>query len=636
MGFLVVFMHGGMRLLVLAWIIGLMTAGSRGVAWGQEKTGGYATDAFELGAGKMKRSGWGNYAPNERRYFEEYLPALFERTLVTDSLAEGRGFKWVFNGERASLTIECAGGGKLSVWIEYYDSPGFNGLVAKPGTYPRLIQNLTNYKMPAGGSPKAITVRLDQSQMLSVGVDGSAVFGIHWLQTFSHHQLRLSGSNGAASFRMLSPVARAAAVTVEAGKTHQRILGWGGIGTPTAYHELSAEGRRQWWQWVAEYNLLFQREYPTGGNLHETMDNWDHPADAKAHYYGDNFPNGETSDFAYNRAIQELGGFVIFEFWDFPQWVGSDPARYAAAMLNYCQTAKARTGRAPYAVGVQNEMAMKPELVEPFVSALRETLDEHGFNAVKIHMANAPTIRTAMERLPAYRENPAVWSKIDFAAANDYDIQGHLQKPDGIDPLLRAWHERVGEKPFLATEICVNDPAYQTDGYLLALVYGEMYHKLLTLADASIISYCWTIVNIEQPSFAASRSLFRVARQNDFVPEPSGPQLRVYGAYSRHVAEGMVRVEAASDDPDLLAAAFTGENGRETAVLLNRGIAAVTVKLNWPGARLPIEELTDPYHRNTPVDGYDAGAQRVAVPAGGIVTLSNVPLLTLPNGFQAP
>ncbi len=68
--------------------------------------------------------------------------------------------------------------------------------------------------------------------------------------------------------------------------------------------------RRRWWELVCEYNLLIQREYPNGRRLNPDMGNWDRLSDATRHFYGDNFPNGEISDFDYLRTIRRLGGQV--------------------------------------------------------------------------------------------------------------------------------------------------------------------------------------------------------------------------------------------------------------------------------------------------------------------------------------
>ena len=623
---------------VAASLSGILLAASElsPAKWSEPEVG-YFKESFALGVGKTSRAGWGAYSSNERRYVGEFLPALFERTLAIDSLATTRGLKWIFTGDRASLTIQYQGAGKeLQVWIEYYDSPAFNTLVKKPDGYPKLTTDSVTYLVSTNRHPRALTVRLDHTQTLTVMADGLPIFTNHWMQTFSRHQLQLSGTKGEATFQLFSPETRIASVSVDIHKTHQTMLGWGGIGTPTAYQELSPDGRRQWWNYVAEYDLLIQREYPMCSELHEGMDNWDHLEDAKAHYYGDNFPNGEVSNFDYNRAIQNLGGSVIFEFWNFPPWVGESAARYASAMLTYCRTALARTGKAPFAVGMQNEVKMKPELVEPFITALRQTLDEHGFKNVKIHMANANTIDETIKRFDPYRKNPAVWDKIDFAAANLYDVQNCFRDPDKIDTLFNNWRGLIGDRPFMGTEICINNPNYQSDGYLCALSYGEFYHKLLTLTDAIWISYCWTILNVEQPSYAMSRSLFGIDRENGFIPKPFSSQLRIYGAYSRHIHRDMVRVEAASTDTNLLATAFRAGNGQATVVLLNRSTSPVKVQLNWPGIKLLKMELTDPYHQNSVLSETTDPTALVLIPAGAIVTLSDVPLLSLPDDFKIP
>jgi hypothetical protein len=603
-----------------------------------EPAEGFAVDAFTLGAGETHSGGWGGYSPNERRYFDEFLPALFERTLVVNAPANKRGFQWIFTGERAMLTIKHDGPGKaLEVQMTFHDSPALDLMSNyKPARNPQGEVRQASFTLPDSASPRALTVRLDQKLSLVVLADGAPILQSTWMHAFSRHQLQLSKGSGPLAFRILTPQPRKVAVTVDSAKTHQTMLGWGGIGTPTAYRELSEEGRRQWWRWVADYNLLFQREYPVGSQLNPGLDNWDRLGDAKAHYYGENFPNGEVSDYPYNKAIQTLGGFVIFEFWDFPRWVGNNPEAYTKAMINYCEVAKTKTGSAPFAVGIQNELGMKPELVEPFVTTLRKGLDEKGFKDVKIHMANAPMFVMGLTRLPPYRDNPAVWDKIDFAACNNYDFQERFADIDKLDGRLRQWRERTGDKPFLATEWCINERKYQNDGYLLALSSGQSYHKLLTITNASLISYCWTILNVEQPSYAMTRSLFAIDRTNGFVPKPSSAQLRVYGAYSRRVQRDMVRSEAVSSDPDVMASAFKDKNGRTTLVLLNRGTSPAEVKWTWPEAKPTTAELTDPYHQNQILTEAPAPSKPIIIPGGGIVTLSDVPLVSLPANFQAP
>ncbi len=611
--------------------------------WSEPRTG-CSVDSFTLGAGETHVGGWGAYSPNERRFIDEFLPALFERTLVVNGPDTQRGFRWIFTGERASLTIEHDGPAKtLNLSIRFYDSPAFDlqDDLVEPNKHarkhPEREVQQSSFTLPDSDASRALTVRLDHKLTLLVLADGAPVFKTSaWTHTFSRHQVQLTKGTVPLGFRLFTPQARRVNVTIDSSKTHQTMLGWGGIGTPTAYRELSEEGRRQWWRWIADYNLLFQREYPIGAELNPAMDNWENLRDAKAHYYGENFPNGEVSDFAYNRAIQELGGFVIFEFWDFPRWIGQNPDAYAKGMVKYCEVAKAKTGSAPFAVGMQNEVHMEQKVVEPFVTALRKGLDEHGFKKVKIHMTNASNFRLGFIQLPFYRDNPAVWDKLDFAAVNPYEIADFQGDMDRIDEKLQRWHGLIGDKPFLATEYCSLNRKLQNDGYLGALSNGQGYHKLLTVADASLISYCWTLLNVEQPSYAMTRTLFGIDRTNGFVPKPSSAQLRIYGAYSRHIQRGMVRNEVVSSDPDLLASAFKGKNGQTTVVLLNRGTTPAEVHLTWPDAKPTTLEITDPYHQNQVLSGVVDTSKPVIVPGGGIVTLSDVPLVSIPANFQVP
>jgi hypothetical protein len=154
---------------------------------------------------------------------------------------------------------------------------------------------------------------------------------------------------------------------------------------------------------------------------------------------------------------------------------------------------------------------------------------------------------------------------------------------------------------------------------------GQLYHKNLTLADAVAVCYCWQLLNVVQPSYGATRSLFVPDDRNGFVPAPSGHQLRVLGAYSRRIHQGMIRLTAQSTDPDLLAAAFSAGSGRATLVILNRSVRPAVLKLDWPHARFTTLELADPYHQNA-AQPLPAGQSEVTVAPGAIVSLTNVKL----------
>jgi len=157
---------------------------------------------------------------------------------------------------------------------------------------------------------------------------------------------------------------------------------------------------------------------------------------------------------------------------------------------------------------------------------------------------------------------------------------------------------------------------YQWPTYRIALQMAQLYHKNLALADAAALCYCWTLLNVSQPSYGWTRALVVPDRSNGFVPAQSSHQLRVFGSYSRRIREGMVRVETETDDHGILVSAFAEGNNKATIVVLNRSTTPRLVSIIWPGVRLNEVEIVDPYKRKT----------TLLVEPGAIVTATNVAL----------
>jgi O-glycosyl hydrolase len=428
---------------------------------------------------------------------------------------------------------------------------------------------------------------------------------------------------------MLKPTPASVSVRIDPTRRHQTMVGFGGIATPTAYAQLSAEGKNRWWKLVREYNLLIQREYPIGRRLNQRMDNWDVLEDATPHYYGDNFPNGEISDFDYIKGIRRLGGKVWFEFWALPPWVKADAEKYAEAIVRYCQVSMQHAGAPPDVVGIQNEVDQSASMFHRMTLSLRHRLDEAGLQSVRIHMSDSGSLSGGIKRAQKFRASEQAWAAIDYSASHMYDYQGFFTNPDGFDTRLAQWKNLTGEKPFLSTELCINNNKYQWPTYRVALTMGQLYHKNLVLTDAVAICYCWTLLNVVQPSYGWTRSLCVPDRSHGFVPVASSRQLRVFGAYSRRITEGMVRVEAATGAEDLLVSAFAGENGEATVVILNRSTKPRRAHVHWPNVAFTETELVDPYHENdvrkAPAKRAD-GAAEVAIDPGALVTLTNISL----------
>jgi O-glycosyl hydrolase len=567
-----------------------------------------------------------------RRYFPELLPALFERTLAIDSFEGSRSrLAWIFTGPAGGFTIEVEPA-RARLIQRQYDSLAFG---KGPARHPERVTEESTVQY--AGPLRAVTVRVDHRLNVSVLLNGKEVLRQNFLLDVNRHQLAFAGVDGGARGRLLPVVAEPVQVTVDSSVRCQRMLGFGGITTPAAYAQLSEEGKRLWWRKVVEYNLLLQREYPMGARLNREMTNWDRLQDASPHSYGDNFPNGEISDFKYIRALRRVGGKVIFEFWELPGWAKrdwrdgngrlypgvADINSYVKAVLSYCRLSREKAGAPPDIVGIQNEVIQPGPIWQQMTLALRKALDEAGFVAVQLHMPNNSRLATAIDSAKAFTANPEVWKAIDYAASNMYDYQESFFDPENFDGVLRRFKQLIAPKPFLAIELCVNDNKFQARSYRIALAMAQLYHKNLTLLDSVALVYCWSLLNAEQPSYGWTRTLMVPDAEHGFVPVAPSHQLRVLGAYSRRVREGMTRVEAASSTGNLLVTAFEGADGARTLVLLNRGLRPQSVKISWPGKPFRYMETVSPQAENIV---RPAPSGQVTVDAGSLVTISNVEL----------
>jgi hypothetical protein len=359
---------------------------------------------------------------------------------------------------------------------------------------------------------------------------------------------------------------------------------------------------------------------------------------ATPHYYGDNFPNSEVSDFEYNKHVIDMGGDVIYELWALPKWAteefkgqqvvdtlnrpvkrAANPDAYARIVVEFCRKELARTGAAPLIVGVENEVDQPPAVFAAMTLALRRELDKAGFTQTKIHMADASFMFLGIERAKALRSDAAAWKAIDYATTHEYDFQEFAANPDLYDARMKAMHDASEGKDFLASEICFNDPHYQAPSYRIALAAAQLYHKNLTELDAVALLYCWMILDVEQPTFGGSRSLLVPDRTGGWMPVASSFELRVLGAYSRHIPKGMQRIGAEADDAGLLTTAFA-DTKNQTLVMVNRGTAALKVAVT--GAAKPWVEM-----ERTGVEEANAVSAvpaEVVVAPGEIVVLSTI------------
>jgi O-glycosyl hydrolase len=557
---------------------------------------------------------WGRAEEIPRKFFPEHLPAFFSKTIALDnSLPRDARLSWIFTGKEGGFTVEISQS-LVRVYQKFYDS---YGLIDSHTVNPeRVIQEMVA-AVPT--EIRSVTVVLDAHLSLSVLVNGTQQVQQNCIMDVSRHQLLFQGPRTrhvVLTGALLPTPTTDAAVSVDSTHRHQTIYGFGGSPSIPAYLGLSERGKQLYWRILARYNLLIDREYPMGTNLLPDMSNLDNPADAKPHYYGDDFPNGELSSFAYNAQTLKLGGKVIYEQWALPAWETRDytdvdgkehkgaanPAAWARAMLTYARMEKDKTGRAPDIIGIQNEVQQPKEITFEMVRTLRRELDAAGFKDV--------------------RSDPEVWNTIDIAASHEYDYQDHFADPDSFDDQLKALRQAYGDKPFLATEIALNNVRLQSSSYRVAFNIGQLYHKNMTLMDAIGLGYCWLILDVEQPNFGATRSLLVPDRFHGDVPVASSNQLRVLGAYSRHLREKMVRVDASSSNPDLLVSAYEGKDKMRTVIATNRSTSPQSLTVNWPGTTWSEMELVSQYEENQ----RQAGSNRTLIQPGEIVVFSTLVL----------
>jgi O-glycosyl hydrolase len=580
--------------------------------------------------------GWSRPDEIARKYFHENLTGLFERTLTLDAaLPQRTTLRWIFTGPHAGLTVELTSN-KVRIAERYYDSMA---LYEGQGNFPEKTTFAQERQFT--GDARSLTVIADAHLAVRVLVNGQQILEAPLLFDLTRHQLMLVASRTAhleVSGSLLKPDLKSSIITINPSEVHQTMLGFGGSPSIAAYAELSDEGKRAYWQILKRYNLLLSREYPMGTQLKPDLSNLENLADATPHYYGDNFPNSELSSFDYSRHVLDLGGSVIYELWALPSWATvpwngrqltdtwnkpikqvANPDEYARLIVTYCKRAQAATGSAPSIVGIENEVDQPPEVFSSMALALRRELDKAGFTATKIHMADASYMFLGIDRAAELRKNPDAWKAIDYAAVHEYDFQEFLANPDLYDARMKQMHEAADGKPFLATEICINDPHYQEPSYRIAFAVAQLYHTNLTELDAVALMYCWLLLDVEQPTFASSRSLLAPDRARGWIPVPTSFQLRVMGAFSRHIVKGMQRVSVESSDPDLLTSAFAdGQN--ESLVIINRSTTARRLAIQGESHQWAEIEHTGLEEENAVA----AVPQEIVVEPGEIVVLSTI------------
>lgn len=595
-----------------------------------------AANGFQFVSDGPASPGWGRNNQIARRFYPEYLPSFFVRTLEIDKHLPANGrLQWIFTGPKGGFTVQISQR-FITVSQRFYDSYGLRDVDDFRGFPSKTVREDTAYY---SGNLNTVSVIVDHHLSLTVKINGAAAIKQSFLLDVFRHQLEFDAPRSEhleVSGGLLPVDNVSTTVHVDPAQKFQTMLGFGGSPSIPAYESLSADGRKEYWKLLENYNLLIDREYPMGARLEPDMSNLDNISNASPHYYGDNFPNGEVSSFSYNKNIVRIGGKVLYEMWDLPAWAkkdyvdkdgkvykaAADPAQWVKAMMNYVHLEKEKTGAAPDILGIQNEVVQPKEITYQMVRSLREALDREGLQNVAIQMPDASFTKGGISAANTLSELPEIWKSIDYVATHEYDFQDYLTDCDGFDRALLDLRSASRNKKFISTEICINSPKYQIDSYRVAFNVGQIYHKNLTVLDSVGLLYCWLILDVEEPSYGQSRSLMVPDHLHGNIPVASGFELRVLGAFSRRVREGMWRAYASSSNPDLLVSAFEGNSGQKTLIALNRSTSPQTLSVEWAGARFSTLERASLYAQNTiaKVPGI------VIVEPGEIVTFTDVPI----------
>jgi O-glycosyl hydrolase len=596
-----------------------------------------AANGFQFVSDGPASPGWGRNNQIARRFFPEYLPSFFERTLVIDKPLPANGrLQWIFTGPHGGFTIEISQR-SITVSQRFYDSYGLRESDDFRAFPAKTVRQDTAYY---SGNLNTVSVIADHHLSLTVKINGTTAIEQSFLLDVFRHQLEFDAPRSehlVVSGGLLPVDNVSTTVHVDSAQQFQTMLGFGGSPSIPAYESLSADGKQDYWKLLANYNLLIDREYPMGARLEPDMSNLDNISDASPHYYGDNFPNGEVSSFSYNKNVVRIGGKVLYEMWDLPAWAKkdyvdndgkvykgtADPVQWVRAMMNYVHLEKDKTGAAPDILGIQNEIVQPKEITYQMVRSLRDALDREGLQNVAIQMPDASFTKGGISAANTLSESPEIWKSIDYAATHEYDFQDYLTDCDGFDHALADMRKASRDKKFISTEICLNSPKYQIDSYRVAFNVAQLYHKNLTILNSVGLLYCWLILDVEEPSYGQSRSLIVPDRLHGDVPVASGFELRVLGAFSRRVKEGMRRVYASSTNPDLLVSAFESNSGQKTLIALNRSTSPQALTVNWPETTWNGMERVSQYAENAP----GAVPAKILVQPGEIVTLSTIPLL---------
>ena len=166
---------------------------------------------------------------------------------------------------------------KVRLLQRWYDSFGFHDVPSDTSIQFARFPQKEFIAADISYSGKVFSVSLSYSHDLKIRLylNGKLVatqLCIFWCDsspiTLHRKQMRVMAGT------ILKPQDVKDVIKVDQAKEYQDILGFGGIASVVAYNELSEQGKKDWWDFLRDYNLLIQREYPNGTQLKEDCSNF--------------------------------------------------------------------------------------------------------------------------------------------------------------------------------------------------------------------------------------------------------------------------------------------------------------------------------------------------------------------------
>jgi hypothetical protein len=200
--------------------------------------------SFSFHSGQLPVQIWGRGTSHPGVFFNENLPSFFIRHLQFHSFSFREGlFEWVFTGDQGACNLAIS---RDSIWFfqRYYDSYGFNKLKGGEIYLKRHPETIWLMQVISySGKPENITISLDHRMILKLYINGIKVSEQACLFDLTEHQLRFNGREPSITGDLLQPATGGVQISVNWQSKKQKMIGWGGIATPMAYHLLSEKGK---------------------------------------------------------------------------------------------------------------------------------------------------------------------------------------------------------------------------------------------------------------------------------------------------------------------------------------------------------------------------------------------------------